>query len=357
MRAGEPAFLEAAKVIDKRVAEEAVPPRDDPTMSYMALQQVFASPMGPAARFYSHLMLILLLTVELSYVLVSEYFGHASVYMARLIARTKILSAKAADQLRRETAALFGRDDDADDPPGTPAFRAVPRFVAAHRESRSLEMWSCPCGTARAGACVSAWCAYWLSVTGWPAMLAHIARGDGAGVVWTLLAIFGFGGVLLGIREALRHDDAFNGDSFLWSVAVIALGIFAVRNGWYLDDTMLDWHLSHAFWLGWTASNAVNIWLQLRGMRRREARLMGEPAKSHFFFRSRRRLRQTREWSEEIEARVLDALPARPAPRPISPAVVERSEPLPQIVYVKEGDAFVPVRLPLPAAPAIEHQP
>ena len=44
----------------------------------MAPQKVFASKDGDGARFFAHLMLALLLTVEL-YVLVSEYFGHASV--------------------------------------------------------------------------------------------------------------------------------------------------------------------------------------------------------------------------------------------------------------------------------------
>jgi hypothetical protein len=43
-REREPEFLEAAKEIDKRVTAEAVPPRNDPVMSYMALQEVMNSP-------------------------------------------------------------------------------------------------------------------------------------------------------------------------------------------------------------------------------------------------------------------------------------------------------------------------
>ena len=126
-RAREVEYLAAAKVIDERVAAEAVPARDDPVMSYMALQQVFASPSGAGARFFAHLMLALLLTVELSYVLVSEYFAHASVYMARLIARTRILAAEAADEYRRRTGGGGG-------PPAASgkrertAFRVIPRF-------------------------------------------------------------------------------------------------------------------------------------------------------------------------------------------------------------------------------------
>jgi hypothetical protein len=123
-RAREPDYLKAAAAIDARVAREEVPERNDPVMSFMALQEVYASPMGPAARFYSHLMLGLLLTVELSYVLVSEYFGHATIYMARLIARTKILAAEAAEHYRQSTGQLFthnGRNEG-------PVFRLLPRF-------------------------------------------------------------------------------------------------------------------------------------------------------------------------------------------------------------------------------------
>jgi hypothetical protein len=121
-RAREVEYLAAAKTIDERVAAEAVPARDDPVMSYMALQKVFASKDGDGARFFAHLMLALLLTVELSYVLVSEYFGHASIYMARLIARTKILAADAADEYRR-------RMGGGGPPSGGPTvFRVIPRF-------------------------------------------------------------------------------------------------------------------------------------------------------------------------------------------------------------------------------------
>jgi hypothetical protein len=117
-------YLEAAKVIDKRVADELVPDRNDPVMSYLALQRVFESPAGTAARFYAHLMLGLLLMVELSYVLVSEYFEHASVYKARLIARTKIMAAEAARQYRRTSDAMFPPDQTAEQT----VFRIVPRF-------------------------------------------------------------------------------------------------------------------------------------------------------------------------------------------------------------------------------------
>jgi len=125
LRAREPEFLAAAARIDARVNAELVKPSNDPLMSYMALQRVFASPdIGPAAHFYAHLLLALLLVMELSYVLVSEYFGHASIYMARLIARTKILAAETADHYRRATSTLFQHGGEHEHV----AFRVIPRF-------------------------------------------------------------------------------------------------------------------------------------------------------------------------------------------------------------------------------------
>jgi Domain of unknown function (DUF4407) len=130
-RAREADYLTAAQAIDERVARDAVPPRNDPVMAYRALQKIYQSPDGAGTQFYSHLMLMLLLTVELSYVLVSEYFGHASVYMVRLMARTRVLAAEVAEDTRRKIAALFGKDDGDDpddDPPGGVAYRVLPRF-------------------------------------------------------------------------------------------------------------------------------------------------------------------------------------------------------------------------------------
>jgi hypothetical protein len=69
-------------------------------------------------------MLALLLMVEVSYVVVSEYFEHASVYKARLIARTKILAAGEGDRLRRSTGEMFPPDSVGD----KTVFRVVPRF-------------------------------------------------------------------------------------------------------------------------------------------------------------------------------------------------------------------------------------
>jgi Domain of unknown function (DUF4407) len=126
-RAREADYLKAAQALDARVARDEVPMRSDPVMAYRALQKIYQSPDGEATRFYSHLMLLLLLTVELSYVLVSEYFGHASIYMARLIARTRIAAAEVAAETWRRMKALHGGDDDPSDPPSL-SYRVLPRF-------------------------------------------------------------------------------------------------------------------------------------------------------------------------------------------------------------------------------------
>jgi Domain of unknown function (DUF4407) len=122
VREGE--FLEAARTIDARIDGELAKPSNDPLMAYMALQRVFESDVGPAARDYYHLLLLLLLVMEMSYVLVSEYFAHASIYEVRLIARTKILAAEAAEQYRRSADVLYRS------PAATPqpSFRVIPRF-------------------------------------------------------------------------------------------------------------------------------------------------------------------------------------------------------------------------------------
>jgi Domain of unknown function (DUF4407) len=126
-RAREGDYLKAAQGIDARVAKDTVLPRNDPVMAYKALQKILRSPDGEGTAFYLHLMLMLLLTVELSYVLASEYFGHANTYMPRLIARTKILAAKAADDFRQQTGALFAQAGD------RTSFRVVPLFPKAGR--------------------------------------------------------------------------------------------------------------------------------------------------------------------------------------------------------------------------------
>ena len=129
-------------------------------------------------------------------------------------------------------------------------------------------------------------------------VVGRLAAGDvinGTGL-WVGLVAVGFGLVWQGVKAARSHEDPVDRRSLAWSVGVIALGLTALHNGWYVEGDALDFHLSRVFWLGWIASNAANLWLQLRGViGRRGGYLAGRSARtaSPFSFRHqtpRRRL-------------------------------------------------------------------
>ena len=81
--------------------------RTDALMAYMALQEIYRSPVyGSAALHFTWLMVAVLMTIELSYVIVRVWFTHASVYMALLIADTKLRAERAAAHLASESKAI-----------------------------------------------------------------------------------------------------------------------------------------------------------------------------------------------------------------------------------------------------------
>ena len=90
VRAAEAAFAGEAAQIDEERKSHLIPDRNDALMSYLALEEVYSDPrFGTAARHFSWLMMAVLMTFELSYVVVRAWFTHASVYMAILIGDTK----------------------------------------------------------------------------------------------------------------------------------------------------------------------------------------------------------------------------------------------------------------------------
>ena len=67
-----------------------IPARQDALMSFMALQQIYDDPVkGKAARWFGTLMMLVLMTIELSYITIRIMFQQASIYMALLIDDTK----------------------------------------------------------------------------------------------------------------------------------------------------------------------------------------------------------------------------------------------------------------------------
>ena len=119
VRAAEAAFAGEAAQIDEERKSHLIPDRNDALMSYLALEEVYADPrFGTAARHFSWLMMAVLMTFELSYVVVRAWFTHASVYMAILIGDTKKRADRVAadyessrDALRRtpDARTLTGR--------------------------------------------------------------------------------------------------------------------------------------------------------------------------------------------------------------------------------------------------------
>lgn len=78
--------LDAKKLGDPRW----MPERNDPLLRYLALHDIQHDPrIGAAAREFHWMMVVLLLTLELSFLIVKLVCAPASVYTVRLIARTK----------------------------------------------------------------------------------------------------------------------------------------------------------------------------------------------------------------------------------------------------------------------------
>ncbi len=103
----EAAALDGAMEADARY----IPVRNDPLLRYAALAQIKDDPVtGPAARSFSHLMNLVLVTFELMVLLIKVVFAPASVYTVRLIARTRAEAAAVAaeyaltlDKIRDDT--------------------------------------------------------------------------------------------------------------------------------------------------------------------------------------------------------------------------------------------------------------
>ncbi|EMK3316325.1 DUF4407 domain-containing protein [Vibrio vulnificus] len=85
-------YLSQALIQDEQKVRDPrwTPVRNDPLIRYIALDEILRDPeIGRAASKFSLLMTFVLLTLELSFLLIKVFCSPASVYMVRLIARTK----------------------------------------------------------------------------------------------------------------------------------------------------------------------------------------------------------------------------------------------------------------------------
>lgn len=132
----------------------------------------------------------------------------------------------------------------------------------------------CPCVSARHGAFVLGLCAYVAirshAFFGQSAMfMANAARNGNATAfvvvgLWLALALFGLCWGIAGYRATLTHVEPVS-LSVIYSASVIALCWWLLQN---VLSPALDWldEAGRAFAAAWIASNAVNLWLQLRGL-------------------------------------------------------------------------------------------
>lgn len=83
------------------------PVRNDPLIRFMALEEIRRDPqIGAAASKFYWLMTLVLLTLELTFLLVKVMFSAASVYMVALVARTKLEAATISSEFAHNLDAV-----------------------------------------------------------------------------------------------------------------------------------------------------------------------------------------------------------------------------------------------------------
>jgi hypothetical protein len=203
----------------------------------------------------------------------------------------------------------------------------------------------CPCKEGRYGAFGLVVSVYWaMQCGGVAAMLNLVSAGAGMGIWW---AIWTGCAVLLlieGIRQALSHDDNFDGQSVAVSVGLIGLALWALAHHWFWIGPEWTTHISRVVWPGLIASEVFNLWLNFRG--RRHAAPVAPVVRDE-----PRRLRRRRsiEWVEEIEGHGVgadDLARHHLGSNTHFPEIDHHGE-APQIVYVKDREGnFIPVQAP-----------
>jgi hypothetical protein len=168
--------------------------------------------------------------------------------------------------------------------------------------------------------------------------------------LWFALLVGGIVLLFIGVRAARSHDDQVDSRSLFGSILLACICVLAVWDHWFFTDSALAWHACRGFWFSLMGFCGGNIWLETRGLftrRRNRDDTAIEP--SWFWFR--RRTIEITEWSAGQD----HAAPLPEFQRWQAPPAIGQSQALPQIVYVKQGDSFIPVRL-ADAPRVIEHR-
>jgi hypothetical protein len=103
LQAGEARISGDMTKLEDQKQAQLIPPGYDALMGYMALERIFDSPTdeGRAARWFSWLLMMILMTVELSYVLVRLMFAPASIHTALVIDDTNAKAEKIAAEAEK----------------------------------------------------------------------------------------------------------------------------------------------------------------------------------------------------------------------------------------------------------------
>jgi hypothetical protein len=127
LQAGEETIKAGLARLEDEKQLRLIPEGYDALMGYTALQQIYESPTeGPAALFFSRLMMAVLMTVELSYVVARLWFSPASICTALLIKETKIeAEAVNADYERQSHQIRAGLEAEIGPRPPRPPLRII----------------------------------------------------------------------------------------------------------------------------------------------------------------------------------------------------------------------------------------
>jgi hypothetical protein len=110
------------------------------------------------------------------------------------------------------------------------------------------------------GAFVLTLCGY---VVLWPWMFLDVGDDPSSLVViWVCAVVFG----VWRFRQDWQAEHFVTPGCLLLPAGCIAAGIYAMCNGWYLDDSVLSGHVSRALWLAFIAENVMCLCVIQRGL-------------------------------------------------------------------------------------------